>query len=276
MQINTFFGRLLETIFTACWRVAGDCYASRDDALSSVGKTGQRDEAKGKRGEGERERKKETKKKWEERKRERSHVKRKERIVMAESEKGLKRVEKEEERERKRNETRGCRLREEVKKSENRAKRWNKSIVPNYYRETAWSWVYTRLQTSARNSRRYITFIIQHWPTLVIVPSILFSLSARGYLFTSFEYRINRFSALNRHDKGEPSFDTFDRWFGSYRIKMRPEVPSVPLSPPCFSHFYASIFDTRIYGEKPRIYGPSSKDFDTRPLSLSLFLSFCF
>lgn len=42
---------------------------------------------------------------------------------MAESEKGLKRVEKEEERERKRNETRGCRLREEVKKSENRAKR---------------------------------------------------------------------------------------------------------------------------------------------------------
>lgn len=50
MQINTFFGRLLETIFTARWRVAGDCYASRDDALSSVGKTGQRDEAKGKRG----------------------------------------------------------------------------------------------------------------------------------------------------------------------------------------------------------------------------------
>lgn len=49
MQINTFFGRLLETIFTARWRVAGDCYASRDDALSSVGKTGQRDEAKGKR-----------------------------------------------------------------------------------------------------------------------------------------------------------------------------------------------------------------------------------
>lgn len=34
--------------------MAGDCYASRDDALSSVGKTGQRDEAKGKRGRGER------------------------------------------------------------------------------------------------------------------------------------------------------------------------------------------------------------------------------
>lgn len=82
---------------------------------------------------------------------------------------------------------------EKVKKSENRAKRWNKSIVPNYYRETAWSWVYTRLQTNARNSRRYITFIIQHWPTLVIVSSILFPLSARTWFFTSFGYRIHDF-----------------------------------------------------------------------------------
>lgn len=137
---------------------------------------------------------------------------------------------------------------EKVKKSENRAKRWNKSIVPNYYRETAWSWVYTRLQTSARNSRRYITFIIQHWPTLVIVPSILFPLSARRYFFTSLEYRINRFSALNR--KGETSFDTFDRWFGSYRIKMRPEVAPFPYPHPVFLIFTRQFLIREFTGEK--------------------------
>lgn len=150
-------------------------------------------------GKGGKERGKEKRKrrKNEKRERKRSRIKRKERIVMAESEKGLKRMEKKREREKEKWNARVS-VWEKVKKSENRAKRWNKSIVPNYYRETAWSWVYTRLQTSARNSRRYITFIIQHWPTLVIVPSILFSLSARGYFFTSLEYRINRFSALNR------------------------------------------------------------------------------
>lgn len=158
---------------------------------------------------------------------------------------------------------------EKVKKSENRAKRWNKSIVPNYYRETAWSWVYTRLQTSARNSRRYITFIIQHWPTLVIVPSILFPLSARGYF--SHKLRINRFSVtLNR----TTSFDTFDRWFGSYRIKMHPEALLRSLIPTLFFSFLRVNFWYANLWRKPRnLWTEAIGGFRYAP---ALSLSFCF